>query len=68
MKEDSTGPRQYTVTEAAQYLQLHPQTIYELVRAKLICHRRKGPKKGRIYFLQVDLDEYLDRGCRKSSH
>ena len=53
------GPRQFSVAEAALYLEIHSQTVYELAAVKLIRSRRKGPKKGRIYFLQCDLDAYL---------
>lgn len=54
------GPPQISVAEAAFYLSLHPQTVYELAAVKQIRSRRKGPKKGRIFFLQCDLDAYLE--------
>lgn len=56
------GPRQFSVAEAALYLEIHSQTVYELVAAKpkQIRSRRKGRRKGRIFFLQCDLDDYLD--------
>jgi excisionase family DNA binding protein len=54
------GPRQFTVAEAALYLEVHPQTVYDLTAGKKIRSRRKGPRKGRIFFLQCDLDDYLD--------
>ncbi len=59
---DNSGPRQYSVAEAALYLKIHSQTVYELAAAKpkQIRSRRKGRKKGRIFFLQCDLDDYLD--------
>lgn len=55
----TTGPRQYSVAEAANHLKLHPRTVYELIAAKQIQSRRKGPRKGRIFFLDADLDAYL---------
>lgn len=60
MKPEDNGPRQYTVAEAAEFLRLHPSTVYDLIRDRLIKGRRKGPRKGRIYFLRPDLDAYLD--------
>ena len=60
MKTNINGPRQYSVMEAAEYLQLHYQTVYDLIRDRLIDHRRKGRRKGRIYFLLQDLDGYLE--------
>lgn len=54
------GPRQYTVAEAAIYLKLHSQSVYDLVARNLLTSRRKGVKSGRIYFLQTDLDEYIE--------
>lgn len=62
MKTKINGPRQYSVLEAAQYLRLHYQTVYDLIRDRLIEHRRKGRRRGRIYFLQQDLDDYLNGG------
>lgn len=60
-------PRQFTVAEAAEYLLLSKDAVYELAaspklkssRPKLKSHR-KGPRNGRIYFLQQDLDDYLN--------
>lgn len=54
------GPRQFSVAEAALYLEVHPQTVYDLIARKQIRSRRKGPRKGRLFFLQCDLDDYLD--------
>jgi len=53
------GPRQFSVADAALYLEMHPQTVYDLAARKQIRSRRKGPKKGRLYFFQCDLDAYL---------
>jgi excisionase family DNA binding protein len=52
-------PRQYTVPEAAKYLKLCKDAVYEMAAKRRIKSRRKGPRKGRIYFLQSDLDDYL---------
>ena len=54
------GPRQFSVAESALYLKMHPQTVYELAAGKQIHSRRKGPKMGRLYFFQCDLDAYLE--------
>jgi len=54
------GPRQFSVADAALYLEMHPQTVYDLAAGKQIRSRRKGPKKGRLYFFQCDLDAYLE--------
>ena len=58
--EPIKAPRQFTVAQAAQYLGLHSRTVYELAMSpKMLRARRKGPRKGRIFFLQKDLDAYL---------
>ena len=59
MKIESCGPRQFSVIEAAEYLRLHPRTVYALIEEGLIRHRRKGPRKGRIFFLERDLEDYI---------
>jgi excisionase family DNA binding protein len=56
----NTPPRQFTVAEAAKYLKLCKDAIYEMAAKRQIRSRRKGPNKGRIYFLKSDLDGYLD--------
>ena len=59
--EPINAPRQFTVAQAAQYLGLHSRTVYELAMSPNILRaRRKGPRKGRIFFLQKDLDAYLE--------
>lgn len=57
--QSNSPPRQYTVTEAAKYLKLCRDAVYEMAAKRRIKSRRKGPRKGRIYFLQQDLDDYL---------
>jgi excisionase family DNA binding protein len=54
-----TPPRQFTVAEAAKYLGLSTDAVYDLAANCQLKSRRKGPRKGRIYFLQQDLDDYL---------
>lgn len=54
-----TPPRQFTVEEAAAYLGLSKDAVYDLAANRQLKSRRKGPRKGRIYFLQQDLDDYL---------
>lgn len=58
-----TPPEQFTVAEAAIYLKLSEDTVYDLAACRTIKSRRKGPRKGRIFFLQTDLDEYLFDFC-----
>lgn len=55
----NTPPRQYTVAEAAKYLKLCKDAVYDLAAERKIKSRRKGPRKGRIFFLRTDLDDYL---------
>ncbi len=64
MKTTITGPRQYSVQEAAEYLQLHSRTVYDLIQAGMIDYRRKGPRKGRLFFLEQDLDAYLSGAAK----
>jgi hypothetical protein len=52
-------PHHYSVSEATVYLQLGDDSVYEIVGKEQITSRRKGPKLGRIYFLQEDLDDYI---------
>lgn len=58
-------PEQYTVAEAAHFLELHPRTVYDLVAAEQIRFRRKGRKKGRIFFLECDLLDYLTESATR---
>lgn len=62
MQPITTPPRQYTVKEAAKYVRLCVDAVYELAANRKIKSRRKGPRNGRIYFLQKDLDDYLGSG------
>lgn len=59
MKQEHAGPHHYSVIEAAKYVRLHPRTVYDLIHDSLIDYRRKGRKKGRYYFLEIDLQNYL---------
>jgi|GEM_PF-3069928 len=54
-------PKQYTVKEAAKYLKLCTDAVYGIAANREIKSRRKGVRKGRIFFLQEDLDQYLKR-------
>jgi excisionase family DNA binding protein len=60
MNQSHPAPLQYSVSEAAAYLGLHPDSVYDLVKNGLIRSRRKGPRKGRIFFYESDLSAYLD--------
>jgi hypothetical protein len=60
MQLSHPAPIQYSVLDAAAYLGLHPDSVYDLVKKDLIRSRRKGPRKGRIFFYESDLIAYLD--------
>ncbi len=60
MKTCQPAPHQYSVAEAAVHLGLCKDSVYDLVREQHITSRRKGPNRGRIFFFESDLDDYLD--------
>lgn len=60
MNQTQPAPLQYTVADAAVYLGLCSDCVYDLVRKELITSRRKGPKMGRIFFWECDLLDYLN--------
>lgn len=62
----------YTVPEAAKYLRISVRSLRELIAFNLITYRRIGGiKKGRIVFLQEDLDALLEPvggpGCKNAN-
>jgi excisionase family DNA binding protein len=65
MNTKISGPCQYSVLEAAEYLRLHYQTVYGLIRDDLIDHHRKGRRRGRIYFFEEDLNAYLTGNTKR---
>jgi len=50
-----------SVREAADFLQVHPQTVYRLVRERKIASVRVG--KG-IRFRRSDLDRFVEENLR----
>lgn len=60
MKACQSAPKQFSVAEAAVRLELCPDSVYDMVKKRQIRSRRKGPNNGRIFFLQCDLDDYLE--------
>lgn len=48
----------FTVHEAADYLNVHPDTVYSMVREKQIPHFRV---RKRIFFTQSAIDEWIKR-------
>lgn len=55
----------FSVNEAADYVQLAVQTIYQLTSSRSIPFIKKGKK---LYFLQESLDLWLLEGKRKSKN
>jgi excisionase family DNA binding protein len=53
-------PDWLTVAQAAEKLGMNVATLYRLVRARKIRHRRIGNGGGRIVFTEADLTGYLD--------
>lgn len=55
-----TEAREYmNATEAAKYLEIAMQTLYEKTMNKKIPHVKRGK---RLYFSKVELDDYLQGG------
>jgi excisionase family DNA binding protein len=55
-------PDVLTLTQAAEYLQLHPETVRRLSREGIL----PGAKVGRSWrYRRIDLDDYLSRGGEK---
>lgn len=52
-------PEVMTLKQAAEYLQLHPETLKEKARQSLIPASKVG---NRWRFLKVDLDDWLRSG------
>lgn len=48
-----------TIDEVAEYLQLHPQTVYKLVRENKLPHYRVGKQ---YRFTKVAIDKTLSLG------
>ena len=47
--------------EAADFLHVHPQTIYKAIRARQIAHHKLGPgPRARVRLRRADLEAWLD--------
>jgi|GEM_PF-3334496 len=54
-----------TVGEAAEYLHVSEQSVYELCRAGQIRHHRIGKGRGTIRFDRADLDTFREDAQRE---
>ena len=67
MEFNGTGavtPATLTREQAAEYLGVHPDTLYRWARENRIAYIRMGEgEKAPMRFMRDDLDEYL-RGCK----
>lgn len=49
-----------TVSDVAELLAVHEETVRRWVWAHDLPHRRLGPSQRTIRFTQADIDEYLE--------
>lgn len=60
MSPKPNGPYLFSVAEAAEYLRISERTMRKLIAEIAIPYHRTGSaKRGRIVFLQSDLDKWL---------
>jgi excisionase family DNA binding protein len=60
MSPKPNGPYLYTVAEAAEYIRVSERTMRKIIAEIAIPYRRTGSRKrGRIVFLQSDLNKWL---------
>lgn len=52
-----------TVKQAAVALGLSAQSVYALLRRRMLGHLRVGPDRGKILIPRAELDAYVNR-CR----
>ena len=53
------NPEFFTIDEAATFLKLAKQTLYQLVSKKAIPHYKKNK---RLYFKRLELQEWIEEG------
>lgn len=53
-------PELLEVAEAARILGVSSSTVYELAKNRRIAHRRVGVGRGRIFFTEQDILDYLE--------
>lgn len=58
-------PETLSINEAAQFLKLKINTLYEKTSRKLIPHSKKGNK---LYFNRVELEEWIKNGKVKTAN
>jgi excisionase family DNA binding protein len=61
--ESKPSNQMFSLQEASNYLQLSPQTIYGFTSRRKIPFIKKGKK---LYFKQIDLEQWLESGRKKS--
>jgi excisionase family DNA binding protein len=49
----------YDVKQAAAKLGIRPGTLYDMAQRRKISHRRVGAGRGRVFFTEQDLADYL---------
>jgi len=64
LRKQNQYTRAMNRTEAAEYLGIHPDTLWRLARENRISYSRLGDgERAPLRFRKKDLDEYLD-ACR----
>lgn len=61
--KEEKGSKILSITEAARFLNLSPQTLYGFTSRQKIPFIKKGK---RLYFKLADLEKWLESGRRKS--
>lgn len=62
-REQERGLQILSIHQAAEYVNLSPQTLYGFTSKRKIPFIKKGKK---LYFKKDDLDKWLERGRQKS--
>lgn len=58
--KNNDGPRKYSVAEAKDYLGICERTLrYLIAQDGIKYYRRGGIKRGRLFFLETDLQAHL---------
>ena len=62
-REKDRSSQTFSINEAANYVNLSPQTLYGFTSKRKIPFIKKGKK---LYFKKDDLDKWLETGRKKS--
>ena len=62
-REQDRGSQIFSINEAANFLNLSPQTLYGFTSKRKIPFIKKGKK---LYFKVADLEKWLETGRKKS--